>query len=181
MKYNEEIIKKYAEKLFEEYETNSKNWKKRHKERSSIESCLKIAWNSARCGYLPEAIICEKTIKKSKKRTEFTFNSFEKKKKYIYYRRYLASRCEALPRQLERKFKNCCSTHIQSGCYGMSNYIKVEKLDNNGDSVDCITIRISDHASTGSGDPCSYYLYILDYTWMEIKKKVFGIVENFLR
>lgn len=100
---------------------------------------------------------------------------------YWTNRNYLEKRCEALPNQLERKFKNCASYHTASGCFGMSNYIHIEKQDENGDYIDSITIRISDHNPTGSGEHCDHYLYIEGRTWSEIKAEVMNIAEEFLK
>ena len=102
------------------------------------------------------------------------------KNRYWTNRNYLEKRCEALPNQLERKFKNCEASHTASTCYGMSNYIDIEKQDENGDYLDSITIRISDHNPTGSGEHCDHYLYIEGRTWMEIKNEVMNIAEEFL-
>lgn len=109
------------------------------------------------------------------------FESSELKNKYQSYRNYLEARCEALPRQIERRFKNCEANHQSSGCFGMSNYISIEKQNDNGDYIDSITIRISDHDPTGSGEHCDFYLYINGEEWKNIKKEVFEIVENFMK
>lgn len=101
--------------------------------------------------------------------------------RYHTNRNYLEQRCESLPRQLERKFKNCEVSHNASSCYGMSNYIDIEKQDENGDYADRITIRISDHNPTGSGDHCDHYIYIEGRTWSEIKSEIMGITEKFLK
>lgn len=116
----------------------------------------------------------KKENKKSKK-SNFKFYEIEMKSHYWTYRSYLAARCSSLPSQLERKFKNCYAWHKESTCYGMSNYIEISNEDSS------ITIRISDHNQTSSGSPCDYYIYIQNKTWMEIKKEVFEIAENFLK
>ena len=103
------------------------------------------------------------------------------KNHYQSNRNYLEKRCEALPNQLERKFKNCESYHTSSGCFGMSNYINIEKQDENGDYIDSITIRISDHSPTGSGEQCDHYIYIENKTWSEIKAEAMKIAEQFLK
>ena len=102
-------------------------------------------------------------------------------KKYYTKKSYLEQRCESLPSQLERKFKNCEVSHNASSCYGMSNYIDIEKQDENGDYVDSVAFRISDHSPTGSGDHCDFYIYIEGRTWTEIKDEVIGIAEKFLK
>lgn len=109
---------------------------------------------------------------------------FEKsnlKKRYWTYRNYLKARCTSIPAQLERRFKKCSVYHTASTCYGISNYIHVSKQDDNGDDIDSITIRISDHDPTGSGDPCDYYLYIDNKSWADIKKDIFDIATKFLQ
>ena len=57
----------------------------------------------------------------------------------------------------------------------MSNYIDITKEDENGDTLDQFTIRISDHNATGSGTPCDKYIYVDDKTWLEIKKEVMDL------
>lgn len=167
----EELIKKEAEKLHQEYLNGSKNWRKRHSERSTFEKCLKIAENMWKAGYIREPA----QIKVNSK-SEFKFEESKMTSQYTSYRAYLVARCEALPRQLEKKF-DCSANWIGSRCRGMSNYIEISKKD----SDDSITIRISDHEPTGSGSPCDFYIYIQDRTWMEIKKEVFEIAEDFLK
>ena len=105
---------------------------------------------------------------------------FEKEFNYTD-RNYLIERCAALPRQIEKKFKNAVAYHTESTCFGMSNYINIEKQDNDGEYIDSIDIRISDHAPTGSGSPCDAYIYIQDKTWMEVKREILDVVENFMR
>lgn len=102
------------------------------------------------------------------------------KNRYQTNRNYLEKRCENLPIQIEKKFKNCEATHTASKCYGMSNYINIEKQDENGDYIDSITIRISDHNPTGSGEQCDFYVYIENKTWSEIKAEAMNIVKEFL-
>lgn len=106
------------------------------------------------------------------------FLKSEMKNKYWTYCHYLEARCEALPEQLEKKFKNIECYHESSSCYGMSNYINVEIQDNAGDSLDSFDIRISDHEPTGSGEHCEKYIYITDKEWKEVKKEVFTFIEN---
>jgi len=112
---------------------------------------------------------------------KFPGNKEKLRSKYWTYRNYLIARCESLPDQIERKFKNCECNHTESSAFGMSNYIEIEKKDQNGDYLDSITIRVSDHDPTGSGEHCEHYLYIHGCTWMEIKKEILEIVKNFLR
>lgn len=108
---------------------------------------------------------------------------FEKeflKSRYGTYRNYLEKRCAALPEQIERRFKNASCYHEASSCFGMSNYISIEKQDENGDgdAVDQFTVRISDHSPTGSGEHCDAYIYIDGKTWKEIKEEVFNFIES---
>lgn len=115
-----------------------------------------------------------KTEKKQKK--SFTFQAEKMEENYYLYKNYLKMRCELIPDQIERKYNyDCIVYYNQSNCRGMSNYIDISK------GSDSITIRISDHEPTGSGSPCDYYIYIQDKTWMEIKKEVFRIAEDFLK
>lgn len=93
-------------------------------------------------------------------------------------RSYLVKRCEALPDQIEKKFKNTVVYHEESRCAGMSNYIHVEIDDENGDYVDSFEIRISDHNPTGSGEQCEKYLYVLRREWKDIKEEVFNYISN---
>ena len=79
------------------------------------------------------------------------FDTDTLKNRYQTCRSYLEKRCEALPGQIERKFKNVSCYHEASTCFGMSNYINVEIQDENGDYVDSFDVRISDHSPTGSG------------------------------
>ena len=60
----------------------------------------------------------------------------------------------------------------------MSNYISVEKQDENGDTLEQFTIRISDHTPTGSGESCDGYIYIDGKTWAEIKAEVFDFISE---
>lgn len=124
----------------------------------------------------------EKETKKNKVKTQknkkvaFIFQTEKMKENYYLYRNYLKTRCELIPDQIERKYNyDCIVYYNQSNCRGMSNYIDISK------GSDSITIRISDHEPTGSGSPCDYYIYIQDKTWMEIKKEVFRIAEDFLK
>ena len=106
---------------------------------------------------------------------------FEKellKSRYWTYENYLEVRCEALPAQIEKKFKNTSVYHEASTCFGMSNYINVEKQDENGDTLEQFTIRISDHTPTGSGESCDGYIYIDGKTWAEIKAEVFDFISE---
>lgn len=116
-------------------------------------------------------------IQKTKKNSKSNFKFYKLKMESCYqtYRTYLEARCEALPGQLEKRFPDCEAQHIASRCRGMSNYIEIENGSN------AITIRISDHNPTGSGSPCDHYIYIQDKTWMEIKKEIFRITEDFLK
>ena len=61
------------------------------------------------------------------------FDNDTLKNRYQTCRSYLEKRCEALPGQIERKFKNVSCYHESSRCYGMSNYINVEIQNKNGD------------------------------------------------
>lgn len=106
------------------------------------------------------------------------FESHKIEKLYWTYRNYLEKRCEALPRQIEKKFKNLSTRHESSSCYGMSNYIEVTKLDDDENDIDWLKIRISDHRPVFGGI-CDKYIYIQDYTWTEIKKIVFEIITEF--
>lgn len=103
------------------------------------------------------------------------------KNRYWTNKNYLEKRCENLPSQIEKKFQNCEATHTTSTCFGMSNYINIEKQDENGDYIDCIAIRISDHSPTGSGEQCDHYIYIENKTWSEIKAEAMKIAEQFLK
>lgn len=116
-------------------------------------------------------------IQKTKKNPKSSFRFYKSKmeSRYTTYRSYLEARCESLPNQIG-KIAKCEARHTASRCRGMSNYIDIFKNDD-----ESITIRISDHAPTGSGSPCDYYIYIQDKTWMEVKKEVFEIAENFLK
>lgn len=78
------------------------------------------------------------------------FDTDTLKNRYQTCRSYLEKRCEALPGQIENKFKNVSCYHEASRCYGMSNYINVEIQDENGDK----------------------YIYIDGKEWAEIKKEV---------
>ena len=60
------------------------------------------------------------------------FDNDTLKNRYQTCRSYLEKRCEALPGQIERKFKNVSCYHESSRCYGMSNYINVEIQNENG-------------------------------------------------
>lgn len=110
------------------------------------------------------------------KKNSFKFYANELKSKHNTYRNYLEKRCEKLPAEIERHFKTCTAYHIASTAAGMSNYIEVSTDDK--DNI--YTIRISDHKPTSSGDPCDYYIYIQNKTWLEIKKEVFETIKNFL-
>lgn len=114
-------------------------------------------------------------MKKNRKNKGFCFESQKIKSRYRTFKSYLEARCEALERGLEKRF-SCEARHNSSNCRGMSNYIDIWNSDD-----EQITIRISDHSPTGSGSPCDYYIYIQNKTWMEIKKEVFEIAENFLK
>lgn len=106
------------------------------------------------------------------------FDTDTLKNRYQTCRSYLEKRCAALPEQIERRFKNASCYHEASSCFGMSNYISVEKQDENGDAVDQFTVRISDHSPTGSGEHCDDYIYIDGKTWKEIKEEVFNFIES---
>ena len=100
------------------------------------------------------------------------------KNRYQTCRSYLEKRCEALPGQIERKFKNVSCYHEASRCYGMSNYINVEIQNENGDYLDSFDLRISDHSPTGSAESCDKYIYIDGKEWAEIKKEVLEYIAS---
>lgn len=109
------------------------------------------------------------------------FENSKLKTKYNTYRNYLEARCEALPRQIEKKFGNVECYHNSSSCYGMSNYINIEVNDQDGNYLDSFEIRISDHNPTGSGEHCDEYIYINGKEWLDIKKGVFKCIKNKLK
>lgn len=106
------------------------------------------------------------------------FDNDTLKNRYQTCRSYLEKRCDALPGQIERKFKNVSCYHEASTCFGMSNYINVEIQDENGDYVDSFDVRISDHSPTGSGESCDKYIYIDGKEWADIKKEVLEYIAS---
>lgn len=177
----EELIQKEAEELYNHYLSKPQKWRHRHNQYNNIKKCIDIV--KKRYGMEVEAVKrVEQVVElQPNKKTGFKFYEYKMEDRYTTYRTYLEERCKMLPDQIERKFKNSSVRHIASKCRGMSNYIQIIRIDAEDEENDTITIRISDHEPTGSGSECDFYMYIQDKTWMEIKKRVFEIAEEFLK
>lgn len=179
---DDQKIEQEAQELYNYYLNQPRKWRHRHNQYNHISKCINIV--KKRYGIEVKVEVFKKEepiVQPQKKRGSFAFYRNKMEDRYWTYHNYLKTRCEALPQQLEKKFKNCLAYHTASRCWGMSNYIRIAK-EGAGDEYDSsITIRISDHDPTGSGGRCDHYLYVQDRTWAEIKEEVFKIAESFLK